>query len=223
MGKRKIRIMFSSIVFLISVIVVITSNTTPKISLPFNSISPTSAPEEIWIKRSAEEVLYAENQAQLNNAEVNSVEISAGLANTDKSYKVAKVVDGDTIDVNIDGKTERLRMIGIDTPETVDPRKSVQCFGVEASNKAKEILLDKFITLESDPTQGEIDKYGRLLRYAFLPDGTNFGLFMISEGYAHEYTYRLPYKYQAEFKQAEIDARENNRGLWSPDTCLGKP
>ena len=129
------------------------------------------------------------------------------------------MVDGDTFDVDINGKIERLRMIGIDTPETVDPRKPVQCFGREASNKAKELLSGQAVYLEADESQGDRDKYGRLLRYAFLPDGTNFNLFMISEGYAHEYTYHLPYKYQAEFKQAEIDARNGNKGLWSPDTC----
>ncbi|MEK9176337.1 MAG: thermonuclease family protein, partial [Patescibacteria group bacterium] len=115
----------------------------------------------------------------------------------------------------------RLRLIGIDTPETVDPRKPVQCFGREASNKAKELLQGQFIFLESDETQGERDKYKRLLRYVFLPDGRNFNLLMISSGYAHEYTYDEPYKYQAEFKQAEIDARSGNKGLWSPETCSG--
>lgn len=137
-------------------------------------------------------------------------------------YKVVKIVDGDTLDVEIDGKIERLRLIGIDTPETVDPRKEVQCFGQEASNKAKELLSGKFVSLESDETQGERDKYKRLLTYVFLPDGTNFNLFMIAEGYAHEYTYSQPYKYQYDFKQAEIDAQNQNKGLWSPSTCSGK-
>jgi endonuclease YncB( thermonuclease family) len=138
-----------------------------------------------------------------------------------KTYPVVKVVDGDTLDVNIDGKTERLRLIGIDTPETVDPRKSVQCFGVEASNKAKELLLGQNVGLEADESQGERDKYKRLLRYVFLPDGTNFNLFMIAEGYAHEYTYGESYKYQSEFKQAQIEARNNQKGLWSAETCSG--
>ncbi len=138
-----------------------------------------------------------------------------------KIAKVINVIDGDTLDVEIDGKTERLRLIGIDTPETVDPRKPVQCFGIEASNKAKEVLSNKTVFLESDPTQGERDKYNRLLRYIFLDDGMNFNKLMISEGYAHEYTYNLPYKYQAEFKQAEKEARENERGLWADDACAG--
>ena len=141
---------------------------------------------------------------------------------TQKVYDVVKVVDGDTIDVSIDGKVERLRLIGIDTPETVDPRKPVECFGVEASNKAKTILLGKKVYLESDNTQGELDKYSRLLRYVFLEDGTNFNLLMIKEGYAHEYTYNLPYKYQSEFKQAQKDAEANKKGLWASGVCEDK-
>lgn len=134
-------------------------------------------------------------------------------------YQVIKVVDGDTLDVSIEGFVERLRLIGIDTPETVDPRKPVQCFGLEASNKAKDILAGKLVELESDPTQGERDKYGRLLRYVRLPDGTNFNMFMISGGYAHEYTYSVPYRYQEEFREAEAAARASKAGLWADGAC----
>ena len=137
-------------------------------------------------------------------------------------YDVVSVTDGDTIKVNIGGTTETIRLIGIDTPETVDPRKPVQCFGQEASKKSKELLTGKKVRLEADPTQGERDKYGRLLRFVFLEDGTNFNKMMIAEGYAHEYTYDSnPYKYQVEFKDAEKQAREANKGLWSPTSCSG--
>ncbi len=134
---------------------------------------------------------------------------------------VTHVVDGDTIDVDMNGKTERIRLIGIDTPETVDPRKPVQCFGKEASDETKKMLSGKQIRLESDPTQDDRDKYGRLLRYVFLQDGTNYNQWLIDQGYAHEYTYHIPYKYQAEFKAAERAARDSNLGLWSPKTCGG--
>lgn len=136
-------------------------------------------------------------------------------------FTVVKVVDGDTIDVMINGNTERLRLIGIDTPETVDPRKPVQCFGIEASNKAKSLLAGTRVALEQDASQDERDAYGRLLVYVFLQDGTNFNHYMIAEGYAHEYTYRIPYKYQAEFKAAEAKARNSDKGLWSPAACNG--
>lgn len=137
-------------------------------------------------------------------------------------YPVLAVVDGDTVSVEIDGKKEVLRLIGINTPETVDPRTPVQCFGKEASAKAKEILIGKKVFVEGDSTQSERDKYNRLLRYIFLEDGTNFNKLMIEEGYAYEYTYNAPYKYQEEFKNAEKAAREAQKGLWAEDTCNGE-
>ena len=137
-------------------------------------------------------------------------------------YSVVKVVDGDTIDVSINGETKRLRLIGINTPETVDPRTPVECFGKEASDKAKSLLTGKKVSLEADSTQGELDKYSRLLRYVFLEDGTNFNLYMIKEGYAYEYTYNTAYKYQKEFKEAQAYAKANNKGLWSPNACNGE-
>lgn len=128
-----------------------------------------------------------------------------------------RVVDGDTIVVAaLNGKNETVRLIGIDTPEVVDPRKPVQCFGQQASDKTKEILSGQKVFLERDVTQSDRDKYGRLLRYVFLINGTNFNKLMISEGFAHEYTYQSnPYKYQKEFKEAEKTARENKKGLWA--------
>lgn len=134
-------------------------------------------------------------------------------------YEVIKVVDGDTLSVNIDGKTQTLRLIGIDTPETVHPSKPVECFGVEASNKAKEVLNYQSVKIEKDATQGDYDKYNRLLAYVILEDGTNFNKMMIEEGYAYEYTYNLPYKYQSEFKQAEEQAKALKKGLWADNAC----
>jgi len=134
-------------------------------------------------------------------------------------YPVVRVIDGDTLEVYINGQTEKVRLIGVDTPETVHPSKPVECFGIEASNKAKAILEGKSVRLESDPSQGDRDKYQRLLRYVFLEDNTNFNQMMIKQGYAHEYTYNLPYKYQAEFKQAEEKARTNKAGLWADGVC----
>lgn len=136
-----------------------------------------------------------------------------------KTYKVIKIIDGDTLVASINGKNETLRLIGLDTPETVDPRKPVQCFGREASSKAKELLTGQPVRLEAEPSQGERDKYNRLLRYLFLEDGTNYQDYMIRQGYAHEYTYNIPYKYQTQFKQAEDEARFAKRGLWADGAC----
>jgi micrococcal nuclease len=134
-------------------------------------------------------------------------------------FPVTRVVDGDTVAIDMDGISETLRLIGINTPETVDPRKPVECFGVEASNKAKAVLTGQEVSIETDTSQGERDKYGRLLAYVFLKDGTNFNRLMIEEGYAYEYTYNLPYKYQSEFKEAQREAQTNNIGLWAQDAC----
>jgi micrococcal nuclease len=136
-----------------------------------------------------------------------------------KFYSVIRVVDGDTLVVDIDGKNETVRLIGINSPEVNDPRKPVECFGREASNKAKEILTGKKVRLEIDSTQGDRDKYGRLLRYVFLEDGTNFNQLMIEQGYAFEYTYHFPYRYQKEFKQAQKKAEEEGKGLWEEGRC----
>ncbi|EKD46932.1 MAG: hypothetical protein ACD_67C00012G0001, partial [uncultured bacterium] len=137
-------------------------------------------------------------------------------------FDVVGVTDGDTIKASINGKTEAVRLIGMDTPETVDPRKPVQCFGKESSDKAKQLLENKKVRLESDPVQGDRDTYGRLLRYVFLEDGTFFNKKMIEDGFAHEYTFQNKTgKYQTEFKDAENSARENKRGLWAPETCNG--
>lgn len=142
-----------------------------------------------------------------------------GDFSTSTLYRVARVVDGDTVDIAVDGGAVRLRLIGINTPETVDPRKSVECFGTEASLRAKKLLAGRSVHIETDSTQGRFDQYGRTLAYVALPDGSSFNKEMILEGYAHEYTFRYPYKYQNEFKAAERKAREAGLGLWAPGVC----
>lgn len=133
--------------------------------------------------------------------------------------KVARVIDGDTIKVLISDREETVRLIGVDAPEITDSRKAIQCFGKEASDKAKEVLGKKTVVLEADSTQDNKDKYGRLLRYVFV-DGINLSKLMISQGYAHEYTYQNnPYKYMDEFKDAQEQAQENKIGLWADGIC----
>ncbi|MFA4818176.1 MAG: thermonuclease family protein [Parcubacteria group bacterium] len=147
---------------------------------------------------------------------------SAGPLQADlvkKYYKVVNVVDGDTIDVQLDGQTERLRLLGINTPEVVDPRKPVECFGREASAKAHELLDGQEVELEADPSQINRDKYSRLLRYARTKEGLFYNLEIIKLGYAYEYTYDLPYKYQTEFKAAQKEAQNKKAGLWADGAC----
>lgn len=135
--------------------------------------------------------------------------------------KVIKVIDGDTLNIEMDGNMQTVRLIGLNTPETVDPRKPVECFGKEASDKAKELLTGKRVMIEKDPSQGDYDKYQRLLAYVFMEDGTNFNKYMIENGFGYEYTYNLPYKYQKEFKAAQGLAKSEKRGLWADNTCQG--
>lgn len=135
--------------------------------------------------------------------------------------QVVQVVDGDTIKVRLQGRTYTVRLIGIDTPETLDPRKAVQCYGPEASSFAKRLLNNKTVYLETDKSQGELDKYSRMLRYVWLPDGQMYNYVSILEGYAREYTYNSAYRYSSDFSSAQSDARANGRGLWNRTTCNG--
>lgn len=129
--------------------------------------------------------------------------------------KVVRVVDGDTINVEINGQIEAVRYIGIDTPETVDPRKPVQCFGVEASKKNKELVENKMVRLEKDIT--DRDKYHRLLRYVWLGD-TLINEKLVEQGFAKSYSYPPDIKYQNKFVVAEAKARVDKLGLWT--ACL---
>lgn len=132
-----------------------------------------------------------------------------------------KIIDGDTFDVKINKQVVRVRLLGVDTPETVDPRKAVQCFGKEASDKMKELLIGYSVTLETDPTQSMTDKYGRLLAYVYRDDGLFINKYLLENGYAHEYTYNIPYQKMDEFKALERQARDNRVGLWG-DLCSSK-
>ncbi len=132
----------------------------------------------------------------------------------DKQYLVSNVIDGDTLEVKSDSKIIKIRMLGVDTPETVDPRKTVQCFGKEASDKTKELLLNKNINIEIDKSQSVYDKYGRILAYVKREDGLFVNEYLIKEGYAHEYTFNIPYGYQKDFKKLEKEAKSKKLGLW---------
>ncbi|HLC76193.1 MAG TPA: lamin tail domain-containing protein [Candidatus Peribacterales bacterium] len=128
--------------------------------------------------------------------------------------EVVSVVDGDTIDVDIGGIRERVRMIGIDTPETVHPKKSIEKFGREASEFTKKILLGKNIFLEFD--EEERDKYNRMLAYVLLMDGTNVNGELIRRGFAYAYL-RFPFAYSALFRAYEDEARKAKIGLWADE------
>jgi endonuclease YncB( thermonuclease family) len=129
---------------------------------------------------------------------------------------VVRVVDGDTIDVAVGGRTERVRLLGIDAPETGT------CYAQAATWHVNHLLIGKRVRLESDRSQGNRDRYARLLRYVRMPStGTNLNKYLVREGYAREYTYNQPYRYQAAFRADERTARNARRGLWG--ACPTKP
>lgn len=135
---------------------------------------------------------------------------------------LVRIVDGDTLVVDLAGQEERVRIIGIDTPESVKPNSPVECFAHEASEHTKGLLeATGELVIETDPTQDTRDRNGRLLAHVFA-DGVNIGEQLIRDGYAYEYTYRDPYVYQRAYQQAQREAREVGRGLWSPETCNGQ-
>lgn len=130
------------------------------------------------------------------------------------SYRVTEFVDGDTIKVDMAGKTETIRMIGMDTPETHDPRKAVQCFGIAAAAYTKRLIANKPVRLEADPLGTNRDRYNRLLRYVYTSDGKLVEAEGIRNGYAFAYT-SFPFTKVDEFQTYEKEAREAGRGLWS--------
>jgi micrococcal nuclease len=136
-------------------------------------------------------------------------------------YPITEVVDGDTDKIDVDGRTVKLRLIGIDTPETKHPSKPVECFGPQASARAEQLLTGRSVWIQYDATQSRRDVYGRDLVYVWLDAHTMFNEVMVRTGYAHEYTYDKPYRYQRQFKAAEANAKAAGLGFWSGHTCAG--
>ena len=122
---------------------------------------------------------------------------------------VKRVVDGDTLLLAND---KRVRLIGVNTPETVKPNSPVEAYGKEASEYTKKMLTGKTVYLEKDA--GDTDKYGRLLRYVYTEDGKMFNEVLVQEGYAQVMTIQPNVKYQDRFVEAQRQAREGKKGLW---------
>jgi micrococcal nuclease len=134
---------------------------------------------------------------------------------SDVYYPVTKVHDGDTFEIQTPAGRITIRMLGINTPETVDPRREPECYGKEASAKTKSLLRDASVRLIIDEDREVQDKYGRYLAYVYRSDDVFLNEYLLEEGYAREYTYGSAYDEQKAFRRAEADARLNNRGLWA--------
>lgn len=129
---------------------------------------------------------------------------------------VIGVSDGDTIRVRVDGVTERIRIIGIDTPELT----SNECYAQQAASKMQSLVQSKTVRLAADPTQDDRDRYGRLLRHVSLEDGRLVAEVMLEGGYGREYTYAAAYEHQARYRAAQARAQASGLGLWGSG-CAG--
>lgn len=147
--------------------------------------------------------------------------------------KVTDVIDGDTITVRITGRIEGpgvgsaaigevhdVRLLGIDTPETVKPDEPVECFGREASAAAEALLAGRLVRLVDDVEN--IDSYGRLLRYVYLGDEMANAR-LVANGYAAAYTYPPNVRHAGLFVSLQRTARAQERGLWSEAACSSPP
>lgn len=127
-------------------------------------------------------------------------------------YKVVRVVDGDTLIIDYNGTEERVRLIGVDTPESVHPDEEKNTeFGTTASNFSKELLTDKYVKIELDVQ--ERDQYGRILAYVYLDD-VMVNKILLEEGYAKVATYPPNVKHVDDFTAIQEEARNNKKGLW---------
>lgn len=129
-------------------------------------------------------------------------------------YRVTEFVDGDTITVDMNGRKERVRMIGVDTPETHDPRKSVECFGQAAADYTRQLIGNDMVRLEADELSSNRDRYNRLLRYVYTSDNKLVQAEIIKNGYGFAYV-SFPFSKLEEFRRYESEAERQQLGLWS--------
>jgi micrococcal nuclease len=129
-------------------------------------------------------------------------------------YSINRFVDGDTIAVNMNGKVEKVRFVGVDTPETHKPNTPVQCYGPAAAAFTKNTIGNNQVRLVSDSLSTDRDRYGRLLRYVYLPDGTLVNEKLIQGGYGFYYPY-FPFTKSTQFAADEQAAMAAHKGLWA--------
>lgn len=128
--------------------------------------------------------------------------------------RVTEVIDGDTFKID---SGEKVRLVGVDTPELHHPKKPVQCFGKEAMAKTKKLIEGKTVRLEKDVS--ETDMYGRLLRLVYLSNDSNqpvlfLNNYLVEEGFARIATFPPDVKFAELFRQSQQEAMKNNKGLW---------
>lgn len=136
---------------------------------------------------------------------------------------MVRVIDGDTLEVSVKGQNARVRLIGMDSPET---NRGALCYGAEATEKVQQLLGLSSGRLMLEKDVSEVDRYGRLLRYVWLPgqgEPTMLNLVMVQQGYARAATYPPDTRHQRDFEEAERQARAQNLGLWGACSSFGAP
>ncbi|MCW1250548.1 thermonuclease family protein [Acaricomes phytoseiuli] len=138
-----------------------------------------------------------------------------------QQVSVVRVVDGDTLIVNLAGRNERVRFIGINAPELARDGKESECYGPQAAEYLSNLLPPHTqIKIESDPATHDRDRYDRLLRTVFLPYGQNLSVLLTATGHAKTYLYNnTSTRYETQIVTAEQQAKTSKQGLWG--TCLG--
>ncbi|HSW99082.1 MAG TPA: thermonuclease family protein [Candidatus Saccharimonadales bacterium] len=141
------------------------------------------------------------------------VQSAATLPGDPGLYPIDHFIDGDTIAVKMNGKTESIRMVGVDTPETHKPNTPVQCYGPAAAAFTKSLISSGRVRLAADPDSTNRDRYNRLLRYVYIPDGRMVETELIKGGYGFAYT-EFPFTKSAEFTADQNAAKTAGKGLW---------
>ncbi|MDB5164416.1 MAG: hypothetical protein JWL89_42 [Candidatus Saccharibacteria bacterium] len=152
-------------------------------------------------------ITIGKQQGWLQSASETATQNQPGL------YSIAHFTDGDTIAVNMNGHVENIRFVGVDTPETHKPNTPVQCYGPAAAAFTKNIIGKQSVRLVSDELSTDRDRYNRLLRYVYLPDGTLVNEKLIQNGYGFYYPY-FPFTKSIQFEADQKVAMAANKGLW---------
>ncbi len=136
-----------------------------------------------------------------------------GTGTEERTGRVVRVIDGDTVKVALHGRTETVRLLGIDTPESGRPQTPVECGSKQAGSTLRRMVLDREVVLQSDPTQDDVDRFGRTLAYVTV-DGRDAGEAMVASGWAKAYVYRgVPFERAGAYRAAERDAARRGAGV----------
>lgn len=188
----------------------------PDTAQPAPAVSSVQQPAQPSSQSSSKSQPTPNKQAPNNPA--HNTTTQADPSQLTSPLRVVAVVDGDTIKVDLHGTIETVRIIGFDTPETKKPGAPVQPFGPEATANMERLVAGKRVYLEYDPTQGDRDYYGRILAHVWTASPTGpgelVGANQIAKGFAKEYTYKKPYKYQGLYRSIESTAKTQRLGIW---------